>query len=212
MASLNFMGKALGNTGEILNKIKKTEKNAKDGGVSLSPGELKKKNAELIAEKSKQYGFLGIEAFELMKGRNDIPESLVPYINRLNALDKEIDEIEEAIRQKEEEIKMNKGAYVCECGYKAKKGVKFCPQCGKRILGPTLTCNCGKEVQRTLKFCPECGYSIEDLIKAEKGEIMAEEREEKTEKVEWKLCICGAKVAPGQFMCMECGRKLEGND
>lgn len=40
--------------------------------------------------------------------------------------------------------------------------------------------------------------------------VVQEEKTEGTQKEEnCRECICGAKIPEGQFMCMECGRKIE---
>lgn len=44
-------------------------------------------------------------------------------------------------------------------------------------------------------FCPNCGEAVP------RDTFLCGE--------EIKECICGAKVPEGQFMCMECGRKIE---
>ena len=45
-----------------------------------------------------------------------------------------------------------------QCGEKVAEGAKFCPNCGTAMNAPKKKCaNCGAEVALNVKFCPECG-------------------------------------------------------
>lgn len=74
------------------------------------------------------------------------------------------------------------------CGASAKKGAKFCPECGKPMKVVKIKCpSCGKEVDEGTKFCPECGESLAP-----------------------KVCPkCGVKVKTGAKFCPECGAKIK---
>lgn len=54
-------------------------------------------------------------------------------------------------------------------------------------------------LKKESKFCRVCGKSVEELQK------MSSDEPQKP----MKKCICGAMVPGGQFMCFECGRKVE---
>lgn len=157
---------------------------------------LKKSLEEKNREKSKIYGYLGMEAYDLYKAQKlSIPE-LDVYFEKLTALEKELAEIEEKMAQA-----ANSGKSVCSCGYVMSSQMEFCPKCGKPAESGMITCKCGKQVKRDMSFCPHCGNKL-------KGETA---QKEETVQNEGKMreCICGAKIPEGQFMCMECGRKVE---
>lgn len=48
------------------------------------------------------------------------------------------------------------------CGYVAKRAMKFCPQCGGKIKVIAFCPECGNKVKKGAKFCPNCG---KDLIR-----------------------------------------------
>ncbi|MDE7078590.1 MAG: SPFH domain-containing protein [Clostridia bacterium] len=76
-----------------------------------------------------------------------------------------------------------------KCNAVMKKGAKFCPECGEKIvsIGKINCPKCGKEVDAKTKFCPECG--------AKMGEKVCKE--------------CGHKLQGNQKFCPECGTKQE---
>ena len=76
-----------------------------------------------------------------------------------------------------------------KCNAAMKKGAKFCPECGEKVvtIGKVNCPKCGKEIDAKTKFCPECGAKI--------GE---------------KVCKdCGHKLQGNQKFCPECGAKQE---
>ena len=157
---------------------------------------LKKSIEEKMNEKVKIYGFIGMETYDLIKeNKVEIPQ-LNGYIEKMEELDKSIQEMEDQIKQ--EELK-NKGKNVCACGFRLKPQDKFCPNCGEAVLRDSVICTCGAEVKRDAKFCGSCGRSLEEILNTQN----------EAPKLAMKECICGAKVPAGQFMCLECGRKIE---
>lgn len=135
---------------------------------------------KIIEEKSKILGYIGMELWDMKKeGKIDILE-LDVYFEKLESLEKEIREIEEE-KQRAEMQKKRSG--VCSCGHQVKKGMQFCPYCGKSVQNP--------EEKSLSQGESDPGKTGDDL------------------QTKVRECICGAKVPEGQFMCMECGRKIE---
>ncbi len=153
------------------------------------------KNKKKLMEKKRQeqekvFGYTGMEAYELHKqGKLDCPE-LGVYFEKLEGLEKDIKELEA------EKESLGTGNYVCSCGCTLTPQQRFCPNCGKQAVREGILCSCGNVVGKDMQFCPNCGKSVKDL--GQEGQ-----------KQNYKECICGAKVEEGQFMCMECGRKVE---
>lgn len=145
-------------------------------------------------ERAKIYGFIGMDVYDLYKqGKVDIQE-LEVHFEKMQALEQEIADLE-AEKQKQEA--KNKGVSICSCGQKLSSENRFCPGCGKPVDNGMITCTCGNMVRKDLKFCSYCGRNLQGVA----------EQEEEPDK--YRECICGAKVPEGQFMCMECGRKIE---
>lgn len=157
---------------------------------------LKKDIEEKMNEKVKIYGFIGMETYDLIKeNKVELPQ-LSGYIEKMEEIDSSIQQMEELLKQ--EELK-NKGKNVCACGYKLKPQDRFCPNCGEAVQRDTVICSCGTEIKRDSKFCNTCGRSMEEILS----------KQEEIRRPAMKECICGAKVPYGQFMCLECGRKVE---
>lgn len=74
-----------------------------------------------------------------------------------------------------------------KCGAQIKKGAKFCPECGEKIIAAGSVCpQCGAAVTPGAKFCPECGAKLGAP----------------------KCPNCGAEVPAGTKFCPECGTKI----
>lgn len=163
-------------------------------------GSLKKSLEEKNREKSKIYGYIGMEAYDLYKAGKLRSEELVMHFRELEILEKEITELEEQIAKA-----ANAGKIVCSCGKVLNSQMKFCPSCGKPVEPDVVTCVCGRQVKSNMSFCPYCGNNMKENTADTGAEKNAGQAEEKV-----RECICGAKIQEGQFMCMECGRKVEG--
>lgn len=154
---------------------------------------LKKSLEEKNREKTKIYGYIGMEVYDLYKTRKlSIPE-LEVHFAKMETLEKETAEIEEKLGQT-----AGSGKTACgSCGYVLIGQMKFCPNCGKSTDPEMVTCACGKQIKNDMSFCPYCGNRLkEDPAGAARDKF--------------RECICGARVPEGQFLCMECGRKVEG--
>lgn len=78
-----------------------------------------------------------------------------------------------------------------KCGTLNGDGVKFCSNCGEKLITSKIECySCKTLVDDNMKFCPNCGCS---LLK--------------------KICPnCNKENQPGTKFCSECGTKLEVNN
>ena len=161
---------------------------------------LKKSLEEKNREKSRIYGYVGMEAYDLYKEQKLSAPELEIHFEKLGALEKEILEIEEKLTQLVSSDKI-----VCSCGYALNGQMKFCPKCGRPVESDMITCTCGKKIKGDMSFCPYCG----NKLKGNSGKPAAKEPEAVQKEETFRECICGAKIPEGQFMCMECGRKIE---
>ena len=180
---------------KIPEKIIPASKVQTEDGLNLKA--VKKNLEERMNEKAKIYGFIGMEVYDLSKEKKIEIVQIKAYLDKMDALNSEIEGLE---KQKEELEKKSAGKNICSCGYKLKPQDRFCPNCGEGIARDTLICSCGAELAKDVKFCNVCGKRTEDILQEQAIMKTAPKMRE---------CICGAKVPEGQFMCMECGRKLE---
>lgn len=180
---------------KIPEKIIPASKVQTEAGLNLKT--VKKNLEERMNEKAKIYGFIGMEVYDLSKENKIEVVQIKTYLDKMDALNGEIEELE---KQKEALEKRNAGKNVCSCGCKLKPQDRFCPNCGEVVARDTIICTCGTELAKDAKFCSVCGKRAEDIL---------QEQEIAKEQPKTRECICGAKVPEGQFMCMECGRKLE---
>lgn len=180
---------------KIPEKILPTYKVQMGDGLNLKT--VKKNLEELMNEKVKIYGFIGMEVYDLSKENKIEIVQIKNYLDKMDALNGEINKLE---KQKEELEKKSVGKNVCSCGCKLKPQDRFCPNCGEVVSRDTILCTCGAELSKDVKFCSVCGKRTEDIL---------QEQAVAKEPPKMRECICGAKVPEGQFMCMECGRKIE---
>jgi membrane protease subunit (stomatin/prohibitin family) len=47
------------------------------------------------------------------------------------------------------------------CGASLERNVKFCPECGQRLLQEKFCSECGEKMSANAKFCPSCGAKAE---------------------------------------------------
>ncbi len=161
---------------------------------------IKKALEEKEKERSKIYGFIGMDVYDLYKkGQADLPE-LEVHFEKMRELEEEIAELE---AKKQAAERQSKGVKICSnCGQPVSAKDAFCSNCGQPVEEGMMTCTCGNRIKNDLKFCPNCGKSVNELL--ENGTA-----ERQLPLMRYRECICGAMVPEGQFMCMECGRKIE---
>lgn len=168
-----------------------------EGGANLKT--VKKALEEKMNEKVKIYGFIGMEVYDLSKeNRIEIPE-IKTYLEKMDVLNGEIEELE---KQKGELERKTAKKNICSCGYKLKPQDRFCPNCGEVVERDVIICSCGAELSKTARFCGICGKPVEESAGTKQPQ-------QAMQVPVMKECICGAKVPVGQFMCLECGRKVE---
>lgn len=199
----------------IFDKIKVPNANSSKG--------IKKAIEEKNQEKLELYKYIGMEIYDLWKMGKIHVQDLEVYFTKVESLEQEIHEIEAEIQRVE---MLKKGIRVCVCGAQITQQDRFCPQCGKPVETGIVYCSCGQQLESSMQFCPCCGSPVKSMGEAQPGagkpvknmdgaspgavDSDSGNAEEATQ-VKYKECICGAKVPQGQFMCMECGRKIEGN-
>ncbi len=184
----------------LMKKVKKTDdihiisKASVENGMNLKT--MRKELEEKMNEKAKIYGFIGMEIYDLSKeNKVEIPQ-IKNYLDKMNEINLAIENIEKQIKEKEAK---NAGKRICACGCKLKPQDRFCPNCGEVVPRDTVICSCGAELNKNSRFCNSCGKSMEAILKEQQVPGQQPIKE----------CICGAKVPVGQFMCLECGRKIE---
>lgn len=156
---------------------------------------IKKSLEEKNKDRTKMFGFIGMETYDLYKqSKISVPE-LELYFENMENLEKEIEELE---RQKMELEEQTKKTPTCSCGATLSLKDRFCGKCGKPVESKNNVCECGRKIEEGMAFCPNCGKSI-----------IGAQREGTQVPINYKECICGAKVQEGQFMCMECGREMK---
>lgn len=166
MAGIKIMGRLAEGSSELLNKAKAGI--AAKGEPSSSLGSVKKQVNDLLQEKSRLYGVIGMEACDLHRAGKLPSGELELYFEKMEIISQKLEQLEEEKKALETRAQKNN---ICECGCKLPKNVKF---------------------------CPNCGTPVESLTAAGQQAAAAAPDQE---------CICGARIKPGQFMCMECGRR-----
>lgn len=194
-----MLGQIKGKAENLTARISESGSQEKDGATVKA---LKQRKAGLIQEKQKYFGYLGMAVYDLHREQGVEFKEFSMDLEKLEEFDKEIRELNQMIEEKELE-RTRLGKNVCvNCGAKLDGKARFCGKCGTAVKGDSLVCRCGETVLRTDKFCPGCGTSVGELLEEEKKASLP------AKETEFRSCICGARVEPGQFMCMECGRKL----
>lgn len=167
---------------------------------------IEKTIEEKLNNKSKLYGYIGMEVYDLHEAGKLDREELQGYFDKLKAID---DEVKELQAQKQAmELQAGK-ASVCICGARVTASDKFCRYCGTPVNNGMITCACGNQVAQGVRFCNVCGRNMQQ--ESQQGPVMMQPNVPPAAPtpVSMKQCICGAQVPDGQFMCLECGRKVE---
>ncbi|MDD3308071.1 MAG: zinc ribbon domain-containing protein [Acetobacterium sp.] len=186
-----IVGEMVGETVSGIIKDGVGKKNAASGKKSLNA--IKNELTELLKEKSKMFGVLGREAYDLYQDGNMNMGTLEGYFKKVAELDVNI----ESLRKEKELVeKQNQIKRTCDCGKKLDKNDKFCPDCGAKIDDGTLICSCGNIQKNSEKFCNICGENIQDQLKIAAPAVQSDGR----------LCVCGAIISVEQDFCGECGR------
>ncbi len=199
MAGNNFFEKAKSIVGNAGNAVVQ----------SAQPKSIGKCIEEKMNAKSKLYGYIGMEVYDLhMAGKLDMPE-LAGYFEKLQVLDNEVRELQ----AQKQAVELQAGnRTTCICGAVLTQMDKFCPHCGARVNNGMVTCTCGNQVEKNARFCNVCGRDMQQNPVMMQPNVPPQAMNNAAVNVApkaMKQCICGAQVPEGQFMCMECGRKIE---
>lgn len=109
---------------------------------------------------------------------------------------------------------------LCDCGSTLQEGVKFCSQCGKKVLAPasqdvqTIPCPntveggrrtpaCGTMIDSSNRFCHECAWRISSKAFLP-GAAMCDGEKSNGEP-------CDNIVTPNIKFCSECGEPPKGH-
>lgn len=201
----------------IFGKVVETVKIPNVVTINTSLNSIKKEIGEKVKEKNNLYSFIGMEVYDQSKEKKLEIAGIEVYLEKMQVLDDEIKELE--LKKQSMELQQ-KGSTVCQCGCVLKANQSFCPNCGRVVDNGKLICICGNEVNKTEKFCSKCGVSVQQLLQQAEAApqqpagTLIQRTQTATSgfagtPVIYKTCICGAKVPEGQFMCLECGRKME---
>ena len=49
------------------------------------------------------------------------------------------------------------------CNTELKKGAKFCPNCGEKVIEVNICIKCGEKIKPSARFCPFCGANQHEL-------------------------------------------------
>lgn len=195
----------------IFGKVMETVKIPNVVTINTSINSIKKEIEEKVKEKNQLYSFIGMEVYDQCLEKKLEIAGIDVYLEKMQALDSDIQELE--ARKQSMELQQ-KGSTVCQCGCVLNANQSFCPNCGREVDNGKLICVCGNEVSKTEKFCSKCGASVEQLLQQTETAMQTAVAGfgiagSNAAQASFKTCICGAKVPEGQFMCMECGRKVD---
>ncbi len=207
MAVGNIFNKAKGTVSGITGGIANT------GSENRVIRELKKNIEEKVSNKSKIFGYIGMEAYDLHAGGKLQMQELQGYFDKIDQLDEEIKELQAKIQASELQ---NGNGTTCVCGARLTAQDKFCPNCGAPVDNGMITCVCGNQVRKDARFCNNCGNDIQQMlanggvpVTAASGQGTPVSMQPNVQPKRTIQCICGAEVPEGKFMCMECGRRVE---
>lgn len=189
----------------MFEKVKGIGSIVKGGIVGSGAGPAKNLTKQIegkMEEKSRLYGYIGMEVWDLYEnGKVEPVPELAGYFEKMNTINEEIQELN-AKKQAYELQTTNK--VTCVCGFTVTAENKFCPRCGAPIDNGMITCTCGRQVSKDMQFCGFCGNNVQNMLETGNPVMMQPNVPPRA----MKQCICGAQVPEGQFMCMECGRKI----
>ncbi len=127
--------------------------------------------AELKVKEEKLYAQIGrsaVEAYGLDVFADYADElrlvqsNIVAAQEKVDILEREKEEAENAARAEEEARRAAIEPYICpNCGYENSEGMKFCNECGTKLGSQKTFCtSCGAELQNGARFCGECGQKM----------------------------------------------------
>lgn len=224
---------------DLFSKVVENVKIPNNQGTGGSNSSLKKLIDDKIKEKNQVYSFIGMEVYDRCQEKTlEIP-GIEIYLEKMQELETEISELEAKRQSIELQKKgtticqcgnvlsanqsfctncgcvVDNGKMLCICGTEVSKSEKFCPHCGTDLQqlqqGNPVPSQTGM-AQPQMGMAQPCFGMAQangmqpNVIMPQGGQppMMRSGMQQPA-----KTCICGAKVPEGQFMCMECGRKIE---
>ena len=192
MAFLDKLGKSLNSAGQSVAKQTKTFADTTQYNASIA--EKKRQITKIYTELGESY---------YMNHRDDTAAEEQERIDRINALNQEIEGLEGKIREA-------KGYVKCPgCGADVAPGMTFCNVCGTRVIPEApapapapankICPSCGASVPEGSVFCTNCGTRLD-----------AQEEPAPAMKPAGRVCrSCGAKLEEGSLFCTNCGTRVE---
>lgn len=170
--------------------MKKMKSNIDKGLVSVSVTsttmlEMTKINGLITALKENKQGLLselGSLTYENHLNPHEMNEE------KANGVIQQIKEIDEKIREREEQINKLKEEKEEVMNALSKESVK-----AQDANESGQTCSCGAKLLKDAAFCMGCGKKVEPI---------------EENKLEEDTCVCGAVIKPGSKFCGKCGTKL----
>ena len=159
MAGFNQMlGQIKGKAENLTARIVETSSQEKDGATIKG---LKQRKAELVQEKQKYFGYLGMAVYDLHREQGLEFREFSMDLEKLEEFDEAIRAINQRIEEKEQE-KTNSGKNVCtNCGARLEGKMRFCGKCGAPVKEEeSRNCICGARIEPGQFMCMECGRKL----------------------------------------------------
>ena len=192
MAFLDKLSKSLNSAGQSVAKQTKTFADTAQYNTSIA--DKKRQITKIYTEIGESY---------YNNHRNDVASEEQERVDRINALNLEIEGLEDKIREV-------KGYVKCPgCGADVAPGMTFCNVCGTRVIpeepapapAPAMKIcpSCGASVPEGSAFCTNCGSRLD-----------AQKEPAPSMKPAGRVCAsCGAQLEEGSLFCTNCGTRVE---
>ena len=190
------------------------------GAIQTDSAKLSSALKTLETQKKEAFSELGSMYYEIYKQfGGSVGEEAAAVIKR-------IEEIEQQIFEKKDQMQKVKGVIYCtNCNAEIPVGSAFCNICGSKVEAQnTMNYQMAAEVQQnTGKICGHCGYPLEEgqlfctncgtkvlEIKMESESAVEEDIPSDMEESHTVICpSCGSEVGETQRFCTACGTRLE---
>jgi len=99
------------------------------------------------------------------------------------------------------------------CNGEVSEKAKFCPGCGKEVLMAGYCPSCGAKLLPGMKFCDQCGFKVvkpEGKTEKTESKQIPEEKEDIKQKEIKRTCPeCNEMIIPGKKFCFSCGHLIK---